>query len=168
MTTIYLDLDGVLSDFDRGLRDLCHINVIPQNEYRSEEYITRMWHEIRKINHFYGNLPLMPGARLLFDCLYERYGNHWLEILTAIPAPERHILQARQDKIQWVQNHISDNVRINIVLQDEKIRFCTGRDTVLIDDRLKTVSDWRKKGGIAILHITAENTLAELVKLGLL
>lgn len=39
---------------------------------------------------------------------------------------------------------------------------------ILIDDREKTIREWREKGGTGILHVSAEETLAELKRLGLL
>ena len=63
---------------------------------------------------------------------------------------------------------LSEEVKVNAVCRKHKQLFCTGPESVLIDDRAKTVREWREMGGTAILYVTAEETLSELKELGLL
>ena len=56
---IYIDMDGVLADFDRGLKEFCGLEPIRQKNFG-------------------------PGAKEMFDTLYEKYGDK-VEILSAIP-----------------------------------------------------------------------------------
>ena len=166
-TMIYLDMDGVLADFDRGVMELCHMKLVSQNEARSVEQDDMMWDEIRKIEHFYDRLELMPGAKEMFDLIYGTYGDH-CEILTGVPKPERGIVTAGEDKIRWMRRNLSDTIKVNIVLRREKMLSCTGPETVLIDDREGTIREWREAGGTGILHVSAEKTLKEMKELGLL
>lgn len=46
--------------------------------------------------------------------------------------------------------------------------FCTGAGSILIDDREKTIREWREAGGTGILHVSAEKTRTELKRLGVL
>ena len=64
-----------------------------------------MWDAIRKIDHFYDKLELMPGAKEMFGRIWDRYGER-CEILTGIPKPERGILTAGEDKIRWMRRMI--------------------------------------------------------------
>ena len=77
---IFIDMDGVLADFDRGVIELCGMQPVPQKEdwAHGEEKI--MWERVRMTEHFYDRLEIMPGAKEMFDALYERYGNK-VEIL---------------------------------------------------------------------------------------
>ena len=126
-----------------------------------------MWEGIRKVEHFYDRLDLMPGAEKLFNLLREKYGDK-CEILTGIPKPKRGIIGAGEDKVKWVRRLLSEDIRVNVVLRDEKLLYCTGPDCVLIDDREKSIRKWREKGGTGILHVCAEDTIAELKRLGIL
>jgi hypothetical protein len=63
---------------------------------------------------------------------------------------------------------LSDKVKVNICYRAEKILKCTGPETVLIDDLEKNILEWRAEDGTGILHRTAEKTMKELKKLGIL
>ena len=164
---IYLDMDGVLADFDRGVNEMCQMKAASQNRDRNPQHDDLMWEKIRETDHFYDRLELMPGAKAMFDRIYEKYGER-CEILTGIPKPERGIVTAGPDKITWMKRCLSDRIRVNIVLRKQKLEKCEGPESVLIDDREDTIRDWRNAGGTGILHTSAENTLQEMETLGLL
>ena len=164
---IYLDMDGVLADFDRGVRELCGMDPLPQTGKTDPHQDNLMWEEIRKVGHFYDKLELMPGAKEMFGRIWDRYGDR-CEILTGIPKPERGILTAGEDKIRWMRRMLSEDVKINIVQRREKLKSCDGSETVLVDDREDTIRDWVKKGGTGILHASAKESMKKMEELGLL
>jgi hypothetical protein len=49
---IYLDMDGVLADFERGIRELCHMEPQSQNGKRSAN-----------VDPFSGRLPYRGGEK---------------------------------------------------------------------------------------------------------
>ena len=161
---LYLDMDGVLADFERGARELAHAEPLPLNGKRSPEADDRMWAAVRTVDHFYGKLELMPGAKEWFDRLYARYGDA-CEILTGIPRLHRGIENAREDKLEWVRRRLSKDIVVNIVLRAEKPGFCTGPDCVLIDDSEGNIRKWREAGGTGILFESPEAALAALSRL---
>ena len=163
---IYFDMDGVLADFDRGVRELCGM-VTPDQSLRTPEEDDRLWEAVRKVDHFYDRLEPMPGARELFDAVYGKYGER-CEILTGIPKEKRGIVTAREDKINWMRRVLSERIQINICYRAEKIEKCTGPATVLIDDLKKNIDEWRQAGGTGILHAGVAETMEELKKLGVL
>ena len=164
---IYLDMDGVLADFMRGIRELCHMEPQSQNGEQSEKYDGLMWEAIRKADHFYDRLELMPGAKEMFDTLRKKYGDK-VEILTGIPREERGIVTAAEDKRNWTARLLSDKVKVHTVCRKHKQGFCKGPGTILIDDREKSIREWRDLGGTGILHGSAEKTLEELKELSVL
>ena len=165
---IYFDMDGVLADFERGVKELCGMEPLSQNgDRRDPEQDDRMWEKIRETDHFYDRLELMPGAKELFDAVYGKYGDR-CEILTGIPKEKRRIVTAKQDKISWMKRMLSESVAVNVCYRAEKIEKCTGPEAVLIDDMRKNIDEWKGAGGTGILHVSAEETLRELEKLGLL
>ena len=164
---IYFDMDGVLADFEKGVRELCHMEPQPQNGKRSAKVDDLMWEAIREVDHFYDRLDLMPGAKEMFDILYGKYGDR-CEILTGIPRAERGLETAAEDKINWAHRLLSEQVKVNAVCRKHKQEFCTGPESILIDDREKTIREWRDLGGTAILHTSPEETIRELKQLGVL
>ena len=164
---VYFDMDGVLADFQKGVLDLCHMEPTPLNGKRDVHYDDRMWAAIREIDHFYSKLEFMPGAKELFDAVYDRLGAR-CEILTAIPKPTRGIVYAQEDKIAWVRQKLSDSIKINIVTREDKPKFCSGKECVLIDDMPKSIKTWEMLGGTGIVHTTADETLKKLHALDIL
>ena len=160
-------MDGVLADFDRGVNELCRMNASSQNEKYDEEYDALMWARIREIDHFYDRLDLMPGAKEMFEFLYGKYGDK-CEILTGIPKAERGIVTSAEDKVVWTRRMLSEKVKIHTVSRKEKKLYCTGPETILIDDQERTILEWRAAGGTGILHRSPEQTLAELKRMGAL
>jgi len=161
---IYLDMDGVLADFDGGIRELCHMEPQSQNGKRSAKYDDLMWEAIKKAEHFYDRLELMPGAKEMFDRLREKYGNR-VEILTGIPREERGIVTAAEDKRNWTARLLSKEVTVHTVCRKDKQLYCAGPGTILIDDREKSIKEWRVLGGTGILHVSAGETMKELKEL---
>ena len=148
---IYFDMDGVLVDFDRGVLELCGITAPKQGlSERTKEVENKMWDEIRKIDNFYAKLkPLDEGIKL-FNDLYSIYGMD-VEILTGIPKESRNIPNASIDKINWVKENISTKIIVNTVVREDKIKFCKGKDYILIDDYAKNIEAWENAGGTGIL-----------------
>ncbi len=161
---IYLDMDGVLADFDRGVAELLHLEPRDQNRKFDSAKDDRMWQTMKTVDHFYDRLELMPGAKEMFDRIRARFGDR-CEILTGIPREERGIVTAAQDKIAWTRRMLSGQVVIHTVCRKHKQDFCHGPEDVLIDDREKTILEWREKGGTGILHTSAEETLKKLEEL---
>ncbi|MCR5094322.1 MAG: hypothetical protein K6B72_10150 [Lachnospiraceae bacterium] len=162
---IFFDMDGVLADFDRGVKELCGLTPMSQNDkHRSRTADDAMWAKIREIGHFYDKLELMPGAARMFEEIYGRYDSK-CEILTGIPKPRRGILCAGEDKTRWVRRLLSEDITVNIVLREEKPQYCTGKVCILIDDMEKNIKEWEAAGGTGILHVSADETLKRLAAL---
>lgn len=93
---IFFDMDEVLADFSRGVREIVGIEPPPQDgKHKSEE--DKMWAGVRDAGHFYDRLEPVPGAVDLFNELYSKYGDK-CEILTAVPKPKRNIPEAGDEK----------------------------------------------------------------------
>ncbi len=164
---IYLDMDGVLADFDRGVRELCRMEPPNQNGKGDPKQDDAMWEAIREIGHFYDRLELMPGAKEMFDAIYAKYGDR-CEILTGIPKEKRGIVTAGEDKTNWTHRLLAKDIRVNIVYREQKPEYCKGKDCILIDDLESNIREWETMGGTGILNTSAEETLRELEQLGLL
>ena len=162
---IYFDMDGVLADFDRGVRDFCGIEPGKQGD-RNDAADTSLWERVKKVDHFYDRLELVPGAKELFDMVYAAYGER-CEILTGIPRPHRGLLNAAEDKVKWVRRLLSEDVVVNTVFRAEKVKFCHGSGCILIDDYEKNIAEWEASGGTGVLFTSVPDVIGVLKDKGI-
>ena len=169
---IYFDMDGVLADFERGVKEICGIEPPPQPQDLSEEERMekkaaddQMWELIRQAGDFYYRLELMPGAKEMFDALYEKYGDK-VEILTGVPKEKRHIDSAGDDKKKWVREKLSEDVVINIVHREDKVGYGKRKGRILIDDMALNITEWENAGGTGIRNLDAASTMEKLKEMG--
>jgi len=165
---IFVDLDGVLFDFDAGVNNMfkaLHINKThSQQRYNTDSnYRSKMWSSIAKFQKdhtgFWESLPLMSDAKELWNYV-SKYPH---EILTATGQPH---FKSGEQKERAVKKHFG-SVKVNLVRNTaDKAKFAQP-DRILIDDRKKAIDPWIKAGGIGILHKSADLTIKELKKLGL-
>ena len=158
---IYIDMDGVLADFDRGVEELCGVARPEPGESRTQENDDLMWERIRIIEHFYDRLEPMAGAIEMFNKLWKQYDDR-MEILSGIPNPRRGITTAGEDKIRWAHRILNPDLKVNIVCRAEKANYCKGKNYILIDDLVINIREWEKTGGTGILHKSPELTLFQL------
>ncbi len=165
---IYFDMDGVLADFEKGVKELCLMDPPDQNaKEKNKEKDNQMWEGIRNIGDFYDRLDLMPGAKEMFDLVYGKYQDK-CEILTGIPKEDKKIVTAGEDKKKWVKRLLSDKIKVNIVYREEKPGYCSGPDCILIDDMEKNIKEWEACGGTGIQNRSARETIEKLKELGIL
>lgn len=160
---IYFDLDGVLADLRRGVRDLCGMDPFHGTK-KTATGDDVMWEAIKNVAHFYDRLEPMPGALALFNTLYGRYGDA-CEILSGIPKTHRGVLTAGEDKASWAHRLLNENMVVNTVFRGEKKDYAKGPGHILIDDWRKNIREWEACGGTGILYISAEDVLERIGKI---
>ena len=157
---IYCDMDGVLADFTSFT-----------TKFLGKAFTDEDWLKLPK-DMFY-QLPPMRDAKLLWEFIGRQDPAPF--ILTAVPkkSPERGPVSERaaDDKKRWMNKHFRVNdARVYAVMRKNKANFAKdgkdGRPNLLIDDHIKNVDAFRKKGGIGVHHTSAQNTIKELRKLG--
>ena len=161
---IYFDMDGVLADFDRGIRDLCSIEPIDQAN-KPEVDDDNMWAAVKRVDHFYDKLELMPGAKEMFSTIWCRYRAECCEILSGIPKPRRGIVTAGEDKTNWAHRNLRRSLPVNIVFREEKKNYVTGPDCVLIDDLEENIKEWETCGGTGILYKSPKDTIKRITEI---
>lgn len=145
---IYFDMDGVIVDFEGGVKKYLNINPRPQGYH--PDYDNKLFEAMRKETHFYAKLDPIKGSIDIVKKAIEKHGIENVEILTGVPKPSRNIPEAAADKAKWIAERISPDIKVNAVLRKEKINFVENRRSVLIDDFESNVKEWRKAGGTAI------------------
>ena len=162
--TIYFDMDGVLADFNRGVIELLHMKPKDQEKY-DPEADNRLFEAIRNHKDFYASLKPVEGSIELLRKLYEKYD---VQILTGIPKPERGVLEARDNKLGWVEKYIGKDIPVITCLRREKQNYATGKNCILIDDLKANLKQWEKAGGTGIYFTTARETAEKLKEMGIL
>lgn len=134
---IFCDLDGVLADFEQGVRNKFNKNV-------DEIKPTLMWGVINKSKSFFETLPWMPKGRELWSQI-EEYNPI---ILTGVPHGSA---TAVEQKILWCQRELGPNIQVITCATRDKPKYCL-YSSILIDDRIDNLNDWNKAGGKFILY----------------
>jgi len=147
---LFLDLDGVLADFDRGVQAV--------TGKRPEELsLKAMWSALARAPRFFETLEFMAEA----EVLWRFCAPHNPTILTGLPlgawAPEQ--------KRRWVARMLGAEVPVITCMSREKPRW-SGPGRVLVDDRASTREGWERRGGTFIHHVSAERSMAALQQLG--
>lgn len=151
---VYLDLDGVLADFDQHFKD--KFGVCPQT---LDDNV--LWKKINSYQEFYENLPLMAGALELFNFLNENFD---VTILTA--CPKSNYQKSALQKKEWVRKHLSKDINVLPVLGGKnKALFMHEEGDILIDDMAKNCQAWDDLGGKSIIHFDVQSTINIMKKM---
>lgn len=156
---IFFDLDGVLADFDRGVKELAGFdNTGIDHNSKTPVDDDAMWEAMRKVDHFFDKLEPMPEGIRMFRSVKEKYPGI-IEVLSGIPKEKRGMVTAAGDKASWAKRVLGEDIPVNLVFKEEKKSLCKGRNYVLIDDRRSSIEDWEEAGGSGILYIEGETDI---------
>lgn len=150
MARLFVDMDGVLADFDRGYGE--RFGTRPS---KADDNVD--WGLVRRTEGFYRDLPPMPD----FEQLWAGVAHLNPTVLTGVPTS---VPEALENKRAWVTKHIGPNVPMIGCKSREKCIHGHPGD-VLIDDWEKYMDLWKTMGGLWITHTSAENSLARLYEL---
>ncbi len=149
---LFLDADGVLADFDKGSRRL--LGKSPK-EYIAAHGRGAFWKRLASAKNFYGSLPEMPDARLLFDAVKHLKPT----ILTGLPLGN----WAAPQKVAWAAEHFPGVPIVTCLARDKHKHMHPG--DVLVDDREKHRDAYEAHGVVFVHHKNAEDSLRRLAKI---
>jgi len=147
MRTIYLDMDGVVADFDSYVSILLgrKIGWDSTTDLTDEE-----WERLASVDRLYYQFSLMPDATKLVAYVKSLSTRFHVGFLTAVPRRST-IPSAKDDKQAWVNKYFP-GMRMDIgPYSHHKQKWCKPGD-ILIDDRPSNIEQWTAVGGIAIYH----------------
>lgn len=162
---IYLDMDGVVADFDQRFRDL---SGMAPSEFEAKYGKDLFWDFIDEGDNkvrFWVGIPPMEGAKQLVDYV----SKHDYVMLTA-PSIKK---QSRLGKNLWIRNHTGDifpskpKVIFKAAKEKHKVKPSLSEKDILIDDKASTIDNWNAAGGTGILYQSAPQVISALKKLGL-
>jgi hypothetical protein len=153
---VYVDMDGVLADFEQGFADVFHVS-FPKRQWR--DIGGHEWsHLMREVPTFWEDLNYEAHAQELWTAIQPFHPS----ILTAYPPSWP---SAREGKLKWVRRKLPKfgyhpRQQFHAVQRAEKANFASqpdGTPNVLIDDMAKNVQEWDSAGGHGILYIPSGN-----------
>jgi PAS domain-containing protein len=160
---IYLDMDGVLADFDQRFQSLSGMS---PNEFESKYGIQEFWNFIDEKHKiaFWVGIPIMNGAQQLVNYV----SKYHYEVLTA-PSNEK---QSILGKNLWIKKHIDlfgTKPKVNFKKAKNKhlVKPTLTKGDILIDDRADTIDRWNAAGGTGILYKSSSQVINDMKKLGL-
>lgn len=147
---LYLDLDGVMADFD------AHFPALFGVDHRAM-LDDDMWAQINGHPSYFRDMPLCSGAKEFFEHIA------WLDPIILTACPRSNYAHVARQKRAWVREHLSTECIILPVMGGRnKCLFMHAPGDILIDDFEKNTVAWEDGGGVAILHRDFETTRAEL------
>lgn len=175
--TIFVDLDGVLADFENGIRKLM-IN----QRFGSEqgEGLTRrkrqalesrnmslpptdeLWKLVRSSPGFFAYLDPLEGKDELWEYCCFLQDNYGIDIYILSSLPRGNLgVRSADEKVVWCQKNLPNILDSQIITcKTYDKRNYAGEGCVLIDDRPEVYEDdWKERGGIFIAHKDFRETL---------
>lgn len=166
MTNVYIDQDGVVADFDKGLLKHGLVNNktfmhLPHHEWTDEQ--RKLFKEVGKVMStpgFFQTLPMMPHAKELWLTA----GNRRF-ILTARPTDGEEGKRIEREKKAWLDQNFGNvpDYRFICCLRSEKKKYAKGN--ILVDDMEINCKEWTDNGGVAILFETPQQAIKDLKRL---
>ena len=154
ITKIYLDMDGVIADFDKRYKELYNIAPKEADTYKTfDKFFTTFIAEKQ-----FAKLDLMPDAMELIN--YLRSLPIPTEILSSTSSEKRDA-EIREQKVEWLHKH-KLTFPINLVPGKRLKRNFSNPSSLLIDDTAQNIDQWRAEGGVGILHTDAITTIGIL------
>ncbi len=148
------DLDGVLADYDGGLREYLEKmyssqEVIYNNLWNAPDHIRARVDAIKRMPGWWQGLDILPAGFEILDLALEL--GFEVRVLTAGP---KKLPLAWKEKVEWCQAHLPVDVQVTIT-RDKSTVY--GR--VLVDDWPGYMEPWLKNRprGLGIMPLTKYN-----------
>jgi len=161
---IYLDMDGVVANFNKRFKDLS--GLLP-NDFVDKYGKNAFWDlidEKHKVS-FWRGIEIMPGAKKLVDFV----SKYPYEMLTAPSVKKQSVI----GKGLWITDKVGTlypsrpKVTYRPAKEKHNVKPDLTKFDILIDDKKSTIDRWDAKGGTAIFYQNADQVINDLKKLGL-
>ena len=137
---IYFDMDGVMADWDgQWNTHFPDINL--------DEHDRPILKKIIEIPNFWTDIPFIDSIKPLWDYCYYKY-----DIATLSSPLDYDHDRCITQKDLFLDKYLGDYEFERHYKQHADKCLFAGPDTLLIDDKLSNVEEFRAKGGYAILH----------------
>jgi hypothetical protein len=155
---IYLDMDGVLTDFEKSFRDNYGQDALA---HRDRKLWTENWPDFILNKRGFESLPEFAGWNTLLEFI--RQYKVEVEILTS-SGGEKYHREVAEQKTNWLKNH-GITYKPNVVPGRKHKKDYATPSTILIDDTEDVIIAFNKAGGIGIHHKEVGKTIEKLKEL---
>lgn len=156
MKTIYLDMDGVVADFNAYAQKVLRKQEV-HHKWPAEE-----WAKLRDNPHLYRDLEKTPYADRLVDACRKLRDQKGYQLLFLTAVPNKNDMHwAFYDKVMWAQKYFPD-IPVHFGPFSKDKHFHAEEGDILIDDRASNIREWIATGQRAVFHRDIESTLQEL------
>jgi|APGre2960657404_1045060.scaffolds.fasta_scaffold01854_10 hypothetical protein len=148
--TVYLDMDGVLCDFDTAFSE-----ILPELDDKKRFKQAVMEHNI------FRKLKPMPDALELLKFVGS-LSHVYVEILTSVGTfDEKQGHEAKLQKSDWLTRRNIPYKPNFVRTKHEKSKYATPY-SILIDDSLGCITPFNEAGGYGILHTSSTDSMKQL------
>jgi hypothetical protein len=152
--TIYLDIDGVIADFDKRFTELAGMG---PREYEDSFGSEKFWDfiDIKHKIKFFSKMDWMPEGKKLYNFI--KQFDHKL-----LSAPSKNDASKVGKRI-WAKENTPETQLILSPAYNKK--NYADKSNILIDDRESNIQQWKDAGGIGILFKSTDQVIDELKKI---
>ena len=161
---IYLDMDGVVANFNKRFKDLSGLLPDQFIEKNGKNAFWELIDEKHKVA-FWRGIEIMPGAEKLVNFVSQ----YPYEMLTAPSTKKQSVI----GKSLWIRDKVGTlypsqpKVTYRSAKEKHNVKPELTKFDILIDDKKSTIDRWDAKGGTAIFYQNADQVINDLKKLGL-
>ena len=164
-TKIYLDMDGVLCDFKKGVFDVDGKTDVNDLFKQDKEKPGLLWKHIDKVGSFkfFSSLKWLDEGKKLWKYLKDKND---VEILSSLGDENKEKKETHAGKQRWLK---FKNITIPQNFSQRasaKKKWVKGKQSILIDDYDRNIKEWEEAGGTGILFTTADKAIKKLESLG--
>lgn len=154
--TIYVDMDGVLADFKKGILKEPSF----KENYRDfQDFLDSKAYDFTAAlpESFWFGLDWMSDGRQLWS-----YVKKYTPFILSAPAKSNACILGKK---KWCMRHLMIPMN-RVILENDKHKYANS-SSILIDDTQKKIDKFRSHGGIGILHKNTADTIKQLQRLGI-